>query len=69
MRLITLTRKIDGAKIYVNPEQICAVFPYYKKDTTVIQFAGDENYVEVLESVDSIATVLQIQACEGEQDE
>ena len=63
MRLITLTRKIDGAKVYVNPEKICAVYPYYKKDSTVIQLAGDnDNFIEVLESVDSIATVLQIRA-------
>ena len=63
MRLITLTRKSDGAKMYVNPEQICAVYPYYKKDSTVIQFVGDnDNFIKVLESVDSIATILQIQA-------
>lgn len=62
MRLITLTRKIDGAKMYVNPEQICAVYQYYKKDSTVIQFAGEENnFIEVVESPDSIASVLQAQ--------
>ena len=61
MRLIIVTRKIDGAKIYVNPEQVCAVYPYYKKDSTVIQFAGaEENYLEVLESVDSIANMIEI---------
>lgn len=61
MRLIIVTRKIDGAKIYVNPEQICAVYPYYKKDSTVIQFAGaEENYLEVLENVDSIANMIEI---------
>ena len=61
MRLIIVTRKIDGAKIYVNPEQFCAVYPYYKKDSTVIQFAGaEENYLEVLENVDSIANMIEI---------
>ena len=59
MRLITLTRKIDGAKMYVNPEQICAIYPYYKKDSTVIQLAGDiDSYIEVVESPDSIAAVM-----------
>ena len=49
--------------MYVNPEQICAVYPYYKKGTTVIQFAGEENnFIEVLESPDSISAVLQAQA-------
>lgn len=61
MRLIIVTRKIDGAKIYVNPEQICAVYPYYKKDSTVIQFAGaEEKNLEVLENVDSIANMIEI---------
>lgn len=49
-------------KMYVNPEQICAVYPYYKReDKTVIQFAGaEENYLEVLESADSIANMMEI---------
>lgn len=61
MRLIIVTRQIDGAKMYVNPEKICAVYPYYKKDSTVIQFAGaEENYLEVLESVDSVANMMEM---------
>jgi hypothetical protein len=27
MRLIIVTKKIDGARVYVNPENICAVYP------------------------------------------
>lgn len=67
MRLIVVTREADGKKIYVNPEQVCAVYPYYKQeDKTVIQFAGAEgNYLEVLESAESIAHMMM----EGEQDE
>ena len=69
MRLIILTRLIDGAKMYVNPEQICAVYPYYKKGTTVIQFAGEENnFIEVLESPDSIASLIN-RDMKGEQNE
>lgn len=66
MRLIVVTREADGKKIYVNPEQVCAVYPYYKQeDKTVIQFSGaEENYLEVLESADSIANMIM----KGEQE-
>mgnify|MGYP003305387929 CR=1 FL=1 len=46
--------------MYVNPEQICAIYLSLNKDATVIQFAGEKkNFVEVMESADSIARVLQ----------
>lgn len=66
MRLIVVTREADGKKIYANPEQVCAVYPYYKQeDITVIQFCGEEeNHLEVLESVESIANMIM----KGEQD-
>lgn len=61
MRLTIATRAIDGAKVYVNPEKVCAVYPYYKRDTTVIQLAGaEENYLVVVESADSIANMMEI---------
>ena len=61
MRLIIVTREIDGVKMYVNPEKVCAVYQHYKKDSTVIQFAGaEENYLEVLESADSVANMMEI---------
>lgn len=61
MRLIIVTRAIDRAKMYVNPENVCAVYPYYKRDSTVIQFAGaEENYLEVTESADSIANMMEM---------
>lgn len=62
MRLIVVTRHADGKKIYVNPEQVCAVYPYYKQqDKTVIQFSGsDENYLEVIESADSVACMMEV---------
>ena len=46
MKMIIVTRKNDGARAYVNPENICAVYPYYNdKDTTAIQFPGsDDNF-------------------------
>ena len=61
MRLIIVTRVIDGAKMYVNPENVCAVYQYYKKDTTIIQFVGaEENYLKVLESADSVANMMEM---------
>ena len=61
MRLIVVTRYVDGKTIYVNPEQVCAVYPYFKhEDQTVIQFSGsDENYLVVLESADSVACMME----------
>lgn len=66
MTLIVVTRH-DGKKVYVNPEQVCAVYPYYKQeDKTVIQFSGtEENYLEVLESAESIANMIM----RGEQND
>ncbi len=61
MIFITLTRKTDGKKIFVNPKNIFAVYPYFEdEDTTVIQSIGDENnYVTVAESVESIENMLR----------
>ena len=61
MRLIIVSRKIDGVKVYVNPENICAVYPRWdNKETTIIQFPGnDENYLEVIESADSVASMME----------
>lgn len=61
MRLIIVSRKIDGEKVYVNPENICAVYPRFdNKEITIIQFPGnDENYLEVIESVDSVASMME----------
>ena len=59
MKLIIVTRQIDGKKMYVNPEQICAVYPYYKRESTVIQFAGtEENFLDVKESPKSIVSMI-----------
>lgn len=59
--MITLSRNSDGAKAYVNPENICAVYPRFdNKEITVIQFPGsDEKYLEVIESADSIAHMIK----------
>lgn len=61
MKGIIVSRIVDGAKVYVNPENICAVYPRFdNKEITVIQFPGsDENYLEVIESVDSVACMIE----------
>lgn len=58
MILISLTRKSDGKKILVNPKNVFAIYPYHE-DTTVVQSIGDENnYVTVVESVESIEKII-----------
>ena len=60
MRLIIVSRRADGAKVYVNPENICAVYPRFdNKEITIIQFENDGNYLEVIESVDSVASMME----------
>lgn len=64
MRLISVTRKNDGSKVFVNAEQVCAIYPYYGKEgVTVIQFAENNNYVLATESPNDIADMMQ----EGER--
>lgn len=59
MKLIIVTRWDDGEKMYVNPEQICAIYPCYKKESTVIQFArARESYLDVKESPESIVNMI-----------
>lgn len=60
MKFVIFTRPSDRTKVYVNPNQICAVYQKYSnKDITIIQFSGDgENYVEVLESVEAVMHII-----------
>lgn len=58
---ITLIRANDGAKIYVNTDNICAIYPQYDKDFTLIAFIGSEkNVIAVKESVDSIRNLIRL---------
>ena len=61
MKMIIVSRMVDKAKVYVNPENICAVYPRFdNEEITVIQFPGsDENYLEIIESVDSVACMIE----------
>ena len=69
MRFIIVTRECDGKKVYVNPEPICAIYQHYVKDSTVIQFADDENYIEILESVDTIASMVEAEDMRGDNND
>lgn len=55
MQFIILTGVFDGKAVYVNPKQICFVC-ITANTGTLIQFCGyDDNYIEVLESPETIA--------------
>ncbi len=60
MRLISVTRENAGSKVFVNVDKICAIYPYYgKEDITVIQFAGNYNYLTVAESPEEIVDMIK----------
>lgn len=57
--MIALTRAGDGKKIYVNPKQICVILPEHGEEATIVQFPGSsENYVAVLESAETVFTLV-----------
>ena len=61
MRLIVLT-DLKGQKIYVNPAQICAIYTGAGGGCvgkTCIQFAEENNYMPVCESVDIVAEMVK----------
>ena len=61
MRLIVLT-DLKGQKIYVNPAQICAIYTGAGgccAGKTCIQFAEENNYMPVSESVDIVAEMVE----------
>lgn len=58
MNLIIVTRKIDEKKMYINPNQVCAVYSgFLNEKETIIQFSGSNNFA-VLESVDTVADMI-----------
>lgn len=43
MKMIIVTRKNDGAKIYINPVNICAVYPHLKDtDRTIVSLTDGD---------------------------
>ena len=60
MEMLRLTRNSDGSLVLVNPLQIKAVYGYFGKDTTVVDYSGnDDGYIEVKESVEAIDNLLK----------
>lgn len=59
-KYIVLTRHIDGERIFANIQNIAFITTYYEKpNITVIQFTGgDDNYIEVMESIDTVMGLL-----------
>ena len=65
MRFIRLTRDVDGKMVLINPLQIRAVYEYFDKGSTVVDYSGsDEGYIEVRESVETIEKMVE-QVSEG----
>lgn len=55
-----LTSAVDNSTVLVNVSQIRAIYKYNGKDTTVVDYSGNEDgYVDVKESVDDIEKMLQ----------
>lgn len=66
MKWIVATKIAGGGKTYVNASQICAVYrKYNNKNVTIIDFVGDcENYLEVLESPETIINLIKREVIE-----
>ena len=59
MEMLRLTRASDGSLVLVNPLQIKAVYGYFRKDTTIVDYSGEYGYIEVKESVEAIWKMLK----------
>ena len=62
MRLIPLTLKESGERIYINPSQVCAFYKSAIKEddgATVVQFPSIIGSPIVLESVETIASMMR----------
>ncbi len=66
MKWIIATKIAGGEKTYINASQICAVYrKYNNKNITIIDFVGDyENYLEVLESPETIINLIKREVTE-----
>ena len=60
MKLLRLTSAVDGRVVLVNPKQIKAIYKYYGRETTVVDYSGTvDGYAEVEESVEEIEKMLE----------
>ena len=60
MKLIILTRPKSGEKVYCNVDNISNFYRNYDRDRTIVQFVGGEDcYLNVLESPEAIAKLIE----------
>lgn len=60
-RFIKLTMASDRTPVLINVPQIRAIYKYYCRDTTVVDYSGvEDGFVEVLESVEAIENLLYL---------
>lgn len=60
-RFIKLTMASDRTPVLINVSQIRAIYKYYCRDTTVVDYSGvEDGFVEVLESVEAIENLLYL---------
>ena len=62
MRFIRLTRDVDEKIVLINPLQIRAVYEYFDKGSTVVDYYGSDEgygYIEVRESVETIEKMVE----------
>ena len=60
-RFIKLTMASDRTSVLINVQQIRAIYKYYCRDTTVVDYSGvEDGFVEVLESVEAIENLLYL---------
>ena len=59
-KYIVLTRSTDGERIFANPQNIAFITTHPKKpNITIIWFiGGEDNYMEVMESIDTVGKFL-----------
>lgn len=57
--MIIVTRKDDGAKVYLNPANVCAVYPHLKNTDQTIVLLTNGGYVETKESADTVAHMIE----------
>ena len=63
-RFIKLTMASDRTPVLINVLQIRAIYKYYCRDTTVVDYSGvEDGFVEVLESVEAIENLLYLMEC------
>ena len=59
MKFIKLTMASNEKPIWLSVSHIKAVYQYYHKNTTVVDYGGDDGqFAEVLESVDEVMEII-----------